>query len=852
MSADEALPSAAEGEASDRIDASAYRLDDRAGTRSGRTPECTRRTVRLRIRWWWIATVLFLAVAPFAWYSRRPSDRSDRPPATDDEAAVTVRGLLADYPELLAADPEVCEAIHAMWAERAPADRDHLDVQRFDRPWLPPDSEGVKLVLARAGDRAAVALLLALLERTPRPTGSFRHWDPEQDADYCPCGIWLRENASRDLDPLLLRMIRDRRLHENVRSLAVVVLCRPESASSIKELAGLACDPNRKPWLRLDIVQRLPRMSAPLLEHLRPLLYQPFHHLDREAATALAHAGEPEAPSLLHEAVLAALPYGGVNGERLAQAILKMTEEDPDLLPHVAHFRRFHTRRWSETSPEARERQGKDAARTLADAFERWLAAHPAARNTRFERERAAYLAGSRRQREEAIQRFEDILKADEGNLDLGAAAVWCERPGRSPEDLRYRRSILERLNRLSLLLKQDIRGLEDPEAVVAAINRRLFPGHASISPSWEGNGPASTLGIVLREHCGKCVGFSVLLLALGERMGLPLHGVRAPNHVFVRWDDGRTRRNIETTAQGAARDDADYYSSDYTIRRVTPEDLAEGRYLRNLTRKQVIADLLNNLSAAYLESPNLKPGRWRYERARECADQAIRLDPTLVHSYYNRAAASIELRTEESEVFCDIRNVLRLDRQSVHARVWAAALYYRLGRFQEALGHYERVLSAEPEVPEAELGRIHCLLALDRSAEALALADAMTARGADDRDLELLRLTALVRRRDPRWPEELEPLLQDPDRHPDAICVSMAGLLLRKEPGVEPDPMSALLLLARIADAGDVEGDEEGCVIRKRPGDRILMIRKESIRAIQRERDELRARARALLDAAK
>jgi len=42
------------------------------------------------------------------------------------------------------------------------------------------------------------------------------------------------------------------------------------------------------------------------------------------------------------------------------------------------------------------------------------------------------------------------------------------------------------------------------------------------------------------------------LYVVVGAALELPIKLVLIPRHAYARWDDGRTRINIETTAAGA------------------------------------------------------------------------------------------------------------------------------------------------------------------------------------------------------------------------------------------------------------------------------------------------------------
>ena len=79
----------------------------------------------------------------------------------------------------------------------------------------------------------------------------------------------------------------------------------------------------------------------------------------------------------------------------------------------------------------------------------------------------------------------------------------------------------LDRLHRLTLLIRRDIEGRSDPEAVVEALAQRLFPrGDRVKCLTWEGRAASSMVG-VLDTGYGNCVGNSVLLLAVETAYGV-------------------------------------------------------------------------------------------------------------------------------------------------------------------------------------------------------------------------------------------------------------------------------------------------------------------------------------------
>jgi hypothetical protein len=78
----------------------------------------------------------------------------------------------------------------------------------------------------------------------------------------------------------------------------------------------------------------------------------------------------------------------------------------------------------------------------------------------------------------------------------------------------------------------------------------------------------------------------------VGRQLGYPLKLVTTKGHLFVRWDGGGERFNIEATAKGLATYDDDYYR--HWPFEVTPgEEAAEG-YLKSLTAAEEMAVFLS------------------------------------------------------------------------------------------------------------------------------------------------------------------------------------------------------------------------------------------------------------------
>lgn len=98
-----------------------------------------------------------------------------------------------------------------------------------------------------------------------------------------------------------------------------------------------------------------------------------------------------------------------------------------------------------------------------------------------------------------------------------------------------------------------------------------------------------ATLAAALLRQRGNCLATSTLYALVAARLELPVGVVLVPGHAFVRWDDGRTRINIETTAGGRRIDDAAYLRR---ARAGNPIDREAFGWGRTLSAQELLAEL--------------------------------------------------------------------------------------------------------------------------------------------------------------------------------------------------------------------------------------------------------------------
>jgi len=523
------------------------------------------------------------------------------------------------YPELLDVDAGLVEWIRAELPEDA---LPHDDIT--DRDFPGSDEPGVHSILktlSERGRRAPHALLAVLLERhgeakeyTTTPRSYTR------DRDHRPIAGWLSQREDREVDAVLLRMCVDEAIEFDLRLTAVVALCRPGQYGAVAELAAIANDGTEDPDLRREILYRLPRIGLRLDEHVGDLQYLPFHGLDRTAAAAVIRSGDIIAPTL----VLDALREGGTRFDskwpHLVEAVREIAEDDAILEERARVSSGFFGIGVDRTfrSTDACQKEIDRLAKALSES----LARRPDLLETEFERGRREYLSSERFRRERAIETIEDMIDADETDLDLAACALLIEQ-----DDDRERK--LESIDRIVRLLRKKTAGLEEPEELIAALNRSLLSGPLTTrlpylwAPSWR-------VGDVLESRHGDCSECSILYLAVADRLGLPFHASWSEPVLSVRFDDGHARHDLEVVHLDLGAPDL------VVTERASPVRIGKKRILSELLVRQTTR-LTYEMS---------EPEKTR--RRVEIQDQAIRLDSRNALAHLTRAWNRLHLDPPE------------------------------------------------------------------------------------------------------------------------------------------------------------------------------------------------------------
>jgi tetratricopeptide (TPR) repeat protein len=285
----------------------------------------------------------------------------------------------------------------------------------------------------------------------------------------------------------------------------------------------------------------------------------------------------------------------------------------------------------------------------------------------------------------------DQVLRYADPDIDIGTAALlFSERPGAQLDVRRYRQ-MLDNMAEAVLTRMQAKKVRADARAI-PIINEYLFEelGYKAVDNA---DDPCNLfLDAVMNKKKGYCLSLSILYLAIGERIGLPVYGVVVPGHFFVRYDDGTRQFNIETTSNGNSTTD-DYYLTKFKV----PSQGYGGIYMRKLTNTETLSCFLNNLSNVHQAGGDI-------DAAMADLETAIRIAPGLgtVHSNLGNIYAR---KGWMDKAMYEYDMAIRLDPCEPKAYHNRAGAYATMGQRWDAIRDFDRAISLEPNFIDAYRG---------------------------------------------------------------------------------------------------------------------------------------------------
>lgn len=291
---------------------------------------------------------------------------------------------------------------------------------------------------------------------------------------------------------------------------------------------------------------------------------------------------------------------------------------------------------------------------------------------------------------------IEQVLRLDANEVDLATAAlIVSEQWSNMVEGRRYQSDLDNMALEIRGRLKK--KGLQANYKAVAVINEYLFDelGFKAVT---DANDPNDLfLHTVMDTKRGYCLSLSVLYLSIGERLGMPLYGVVAPGHFFVRYDDGRNRFNIETTSKGGYADD-NHYINEFKVPKGN-----NSLYMANLNKIQTLGCFFNNLGNSYNKVGDT-------EQAILALENAVEINPTLAESRMNLGNLYLG-KNRIKDAIREYEEALEIDPGNAKTENNLGNAYTKDNRLNEAVSHYMQSLELDPNFTDAykNLANAYC-----------------------------------------------------------------------------------------------------------------------------------------------
>lgn len=225
-----------------------------------------------------------------------------------------------------------------------------------------------------------------------------------------------------------------------------------------------------------------------------------------------------------------------------------------------------------------------------------------------------------------------------------------------------------------------------------------------------------------LRAQKLNCFGYSLVYLAVAQKLNLPVFGVMTPNHMLLRWQDDSVYLNFDPTYRDITADNELIQKF-----KIPQEGIRVGAYLKSLTESEVLsvahnhkAGLFQNsdvlraekyVSAALSLHPNLLEARIlasyvflrskNYAKSIENADFVLRLMPSN-YSAYCYKGFSLYYLNDSAGAFENFNASIKENPNFAIAKKGKGIVYLKRDEFSEAIKSFSEAIcccSADPEV---------------------------------------------------------------------------------------------------------------------------------------------------------
>lgn len=204
--------------------------------------------------------------------------------------------------------------------------------------------------------------------------------------------------------------------------------------------------------------------------------------------------------------------------------------------------------------------------------------------------------------------------------------------------------------------------------------------------------GKVPLLSTALQEKRFDCDTASFVYLSIAEEIAVPLFGVTAPGHFFVRWYFSEKKYCNWETTQGKILTDA-YYEKKFSIPK---EAIRQNTYLRSLQREELLGIAWTSIGGYFYRKKD-------YYKALAASAKAFNILPNQVETI-DIHASTITKFGREKEALLLYDKALALNPHHVISYYNKAVTLVSLGEYDRAIALYDMILERFPEDKHIDL----------------------------------------------------------------------------------------------------------------------------------------------------
>ncbi len=200
----------------------------------------------------------------------------------------------------------------------------------------------------------------------------------------------------------------------------------------------------------------------------------------------------------------------------------------------------------------------------------------------------------------------------------------------------------------------------------------------------------------------------SIIYVAVGEALGLPIRGVVVPNHIFVRYElPSGESINWETLYGKTVPDDQ--YIQEHQVAEIS---MLNGAYMRSLNPTEITALHYVIVGKAWAR-------RQEYDKAMRYYNEAVRRYPSCPGCYNQRGIGWLQKHNPENALH-DLNQAVNLDPHYAGAFYNRALAYIQQQDHRQALADLNYVLDLNPDHAKSYYWRGYLNMVLGHPAEAV------------------------------------------------------------------------------------------------------------------------------------